>query len=313
MGVDTESAGEPAGGRRPRGPLEERVRQLMSDFSIEVTPRELDKLPPLDRVLAPGTAVFITWLPNAGFEGTVACARRVHEAGLVPVPHLAARAVRSEAEIDDVVGALAAEGVTRVLAIAGSVEEVAGPFPATIDLLRTGILQRHGVTRVGVAGHPEGSPDVDPADLVQAIVDKNAFAIESGLEVEIVTQFSFAPEPVIIWEGALREAGNRLPIRVGLPGAASAPTLLRFGLRCGIGPSVAVMRKRAGSVMKLASAKPQYPEATVIGVADAGPDTLFSAFHFFPFGAFVRTAAWATAIKDGRFTVPSKDHLAVTD
>ena len=175
MGVDTESAGESAGGRRPRGPLEERVRQLMSDFSIEVTPRELDKLPPLDRVLAPGTAVFITWLPNAGFDGTVACARRVHEAGLVPVPHLAARAVRSEAEIDDVVGALAAEGVTRVLAIAGSVEEVAGPFPATIDLLRTGILQRHGVTRVGVAGHPEGSPDVDPADLVQAIVDKNAF------------------------------------------------------------------------------------------------------------------------------------------
>jgi methylenetetrahydrofolate reductase (NADPH) len=164
-----------------------------------------------------------------------------------------------------------------------------------------------------VAGHPEGSPDVEPGDLVQAIVDKNTFAIESGLDMEIVTQFSFAPEPVIIWEGALREAGNRLPIRVGLPGAASAPTLLRFGLRCGIGPSVAVMRKRAGSVMKLASARPHYPEATVIGVADAGTDTLFRAFHFFPFGAFVRTAAWAAAIKDGRFTVPSKDHLAVTD
>ena len=203
MGVDTGSAGEPAGSRRPRGPLEERVRQLMSDFSIEVTPREVDKLPPLDSVLAPSTAVFITWLPNAGFEGTVACARRVHGAGLVPVPHLAARAVRSEAEIDDVVGALAGEGVTRVLVIAGSVKEVAGPFPATIDLLRTGILQRHGMTHVGVAGHPEGSPDVDPADLVQAIVDKNAFAMESGLEMEIVTQFSFAPEPVMIWERAL--------------------------------------------------------------------------------------------------------------
>ena len=30
-------------------------------------------------------------------------------------------------------------------------------------------------------------------------------------------------------------------------------------------------------------------------------------------GAFVRSAAWATAIKDGRFTLPSKEHLAVTD
>ena len=84
MGVDTESAGEPAGGDPPRGPLEQRVRQLMSGFSIEVTPRELDSCRHLDGLLAPGTAVFITWLPNAGFDGTVACARRVHEAGLVP-------------------------------------------------------------------------------------------------------------------------------------------------------------------------------------------------------------------------------------
>jgi methylenetetrahydrofolate reductase (NADPH) len=298
---------------RSRDPREERVRQLMQDFSIEVTPRELDKLPPLDEVLAPRTAVFITWLPNAGFEGTLACARRVHAAGLVPVPHLATRAVRSDAEIDHVVGALADEGVTRALVIAGSLDEVAGPFPATIDLLRTGVLQRHGITKIGVAGHPEGSPDVDPAELVQAIADKNAFAVESGIEMEIVTQFSFAPQPVVIWEQAVREAGNRLPIRVGLPGAASAPTLLRFGLRCGIGPSVAVMRKRAGSVLKLAAAKPQYPEATVVGVADAAPDTRFSTFHFFPFGAFVRTAAWARSIKDGRFTIRSAEHLVITD
>jgi methylenetetrahydrofolate reductase (NADPH) len=290
-----------------------RLRELMARFSIEVTPRELDKLPPLTDVLAPGTSVFITWLPNASFDDTVACARRIHDAGLVPVPHLAARAVRSEAQIEEIVGALEAEGVTRVLAIAGSVDEVAGPFPATIDLLRTGVLQRHGITWVGVAGHPEGSPDVDPADLVQAIVDKNTFALESGLEMEIVSQFSFAPEPVLIWERALREAGNRLPIRVGLPGAASAPTLLRFGLRCGIGPSVAVMRKRAGSVLKLASAKPQYPEATVIGVADAEAEARFRTFHFFPFGAFTRTAAWARAISDGRFTIASREHLVVTD
>ena len=66
-------------------------------------------------------------------------------------------------------------------------------------------------------------------------------------------------------------------------------------------------------MLKLASARPQYPEATVIGVAGAGPETLFAAFHFFPFGAFVRTVAWATAIKDGRFAVHSSDHLAVTD
>ena len=299
--------------REPELTLAERLRQLMSDFSIEVTPRELDRLPPLSDALEPGTAVFITWLPKAGFEATVECARRVSDAGLVPVPHLATRAVRSEEEIEHIVGALADLGVTRALVIAGSVDEVAGPYPASIDLLRAGVLQRHGITKIGVAGHPEGSPDVDPAALVQAIVDKNQFAAEGDVDMEIVTQFSFAPQPILIWEQALREAGNRLPIRVGLPGAATAPTLLRFGLRCGIGPSVAVMRKRAGSIRKLATARPQYPEATVIGVAGAGADTLFRSFHFFPFGAFVRTAAWARAVSDGRFTLPSMEHLVIAD
>jgi methylenetetrahydrofolate reductase (NADPH) len=301
--------------RPDRGEIAARVAALMRGFSIEVTPRELDSLGPIEGLLPSGTPVFITWLPNAGFEGTVAAARRIAGAGLVPVPHLAARAVRSEQQIEDVVGAVAEQaGVRRVLAIAGSVAELAGPFPATIDLLRTGVMQRHGITWVGVAGHPEGSPDVGDAELVQAITDKNEFAVDSGLDVHLVTQFSFAPEPVIIWERSIRAAGNRLPVHVGLPGAASAATLLKFGLRCGIGPSLAVMRKQAGNVLKLASTKPQYPEATVTGVAAAAAQdgaNRFAPFHFFPFGAVARTAAWARAIADGRFALPSDDRIVV--
>jgi methylenetetrahydrofolate reductase (NADPH) len=291
------------------------VAASMRGFSIEVTPRELGSVGAIEDMLPEATPVFITWLPNASFEGTVAAARRIADAGLVPVPHLAARAVQSEQQIDDLVGAVAEQaGVRRVLAIAGSVDEVAGPFPATIDLLRTGVMQRHGISWVGVAGHPEGSPDVGDAALVQAITDKNAFAEESGLDVHLVTQFCFAPEPVVIWERSIRAAGNHLPVHVGLPGAASAATLLKFGLRCGVGPSLAVMRKRASSVLKLASAKPQYPEATVAGVAAAAvqdPGSSFTPFHFFPFGAFARTAAWARAIADGRFAMPSDDRIVI--
>jgi methylenetetrahydrofolate reductase (NADPH) len=287
----------------------------MRGFSIEVTPRELGSVGAIDELLPDGTPVFITWLPNAGFEGTVTAARRIADAGLEPVPHLAARAVQSEQQIDDVVGAVAEQaGVRRVLAIAGSVDQVAGPFPATIDLLRSGVMQRHGITWVGVAGHPEGSPDVGDAELVQAITDKNELAVESGLDVHLVTQFSFAAEPVVIWERSIRAAGNRLPVHVGLPGAASAATLLKFGLRCGVGPSLAVIRKQAGNVLKLASAKPQYPEATVAGVAASAAEdsgNLFAPFHFFPFGAFARTAAWARAIADGRFAMPADDRLVV--
>ena len=298
-------------------PLHDRLVQLSETFSIEVTPRELDRLPPLSTVLFPGTSVYITYLANAGFDDTVATARRVAGEGMRPVPHLAARALRDEAELDALLDRLVGEaGVSTVLVIAGSTSPPAGAFTSTIDVLRSGILLRHGIRSVGVAGHPEGSPDITADELAQAVADKNAFAAESGLQLEIVTQFCFAPEPLVAWEQAMREAGNQLPIRVGLPGAASAGTLVRFGLRCGVGPSLTIMRKRAGSVLKLASARPQYPEATAVGVARASvedPGARFSAFHYFPFGAFATTAAWAESLRQDRFALAPKDRIVVTE
>jgi methylenetetrahydrofolate reductase (NADPH) len=269
----------------------------------------------LHTALRSGTSVYITFLPNVGYEGTVSTARRVAAEGMRPVPHLAARAVHSEAELDELLEQLVAgAGVARVLVIAGSLASPAGPYASTMDLLRTGLLQRHGLRAVGVAGHPEGTPDVPPADLAAALVEKNELALEAGLDMELVTQFCFAPEPLVAWERAVREAGSRLPVRVGLPGAASAATLVRFGIRCGVGPSLTVMRKRAGSVLKLATARRQYPEATAVGVARASvadPSTLFSAFHYFPFGGFSATAAWANSLRQGRFGLAPNDRILV--
>ena len=284
-----------------------RVVELMADFSLEVTPREVDRLPPLDGLLPQGAAVYVTYLATTGYAGTIETVARIAATGLRPVPHIAARALRGSSDLDDLLGRLTGEGgVTEVLVVAGTIEPPAGPYAASIDVLRSGLLQRHGIQRVGVAGHPEGSPDVDAAGLAQAIADKNAFARESGLDLQLVTQFAFAPEPVVAWERAIREAGNELPVRVGLPGLVSAARLLKFGIMCGVGPSLSVMRKKAGSVLKLASSKPQRPDGTVLGVARAAvdPTTRFSAYHFFPFGGFTDTATWASGIRDGRFTLP---------
>jgi methylenetetrahydrofolate reductase (NADPH) len=297
-------------------PVHERLVELHETFSIEVTPHEIDRVSPLDAALAPGTSVFITYLPNAGFDGTLATARRVAAAGMRPVPHIAARAVRSASELDDLLNRLAGDaGVSAVLVIAGSIASPAGPFTSSAEVLRTGLLERHGIRTAGVAGHPEGSPDIDPAALAQAIADKNELAADTDLELQLVTQFAFAADPIVHWERAVREAGNRLPVRVGLPGAASAATLVRFGLRCGVGPSLTVMRKHAGSLRKLASARPQYPDTTAVGVARASvddPASLFSAFHFFPFGSFATTATWAGHLREGRFTIASGDRVVIT-
>ena len=51
--------------------------------------------------------------------------------------------------------------VTDVLVIGGGLEKEAGEFASTMELLETGVFQRNGVTHMGIAGHPEGSPDFD--------------------------------------------------------------------------------------------------------------------------------------------------------
>lgn len=286
--------------------------RLSTDTSVEITPNHLDHLPTLARLLPPGTAVYITHLPDPGLDGSVAAAAAVADAGLRPVPHIAARALDSLPQLESALHRMRqGAGVDDLLLIAGGLTDP-GPFPSTMDLLRTGVLQRHGISRFGVAGHPEGSPDITPDELAAAVAEKNAYARATSSEVRIVTQFTFDPAPVIAWEQQLRVAGNRLPIHVGLPGAATIPTLLRYGLRCGIGPSLTVLRKQSGRFAKLASASPHYPDATVIGIAAAAaqdPGTMFAGFHHFPFGAVERTVSWATELQAGAFHVAADGTL----
>ena len=71
------------------------------------------------------------------------------------------------------------------------------------------------------------------------------------------------------WERRIREAGNRLPVHVGLPGLTSPTRLLRFGLSCGVGPSLKVLRQQAGGMFMLATSPVYQPEDTLLGLADA--------------------------------------------
>ena len=102
------------------------------------------------------------------------------------------------------------------------------------------------------------------------------------------------------WERRLRAMGNTLPIRVGLPGVTSPAKLIKFGLSCGVGPSLSVLRKQAGGVLKLATTAAYKPEDTLLDLAAAiaaDPRSLLSSAHFFPFGALAATAEWALDVR----------------
>ncbi|MEW2547875.1 methylenetetrahydrofolate reductase [Streptomyces sp. NPDC047002] len=273
------------------------VSSLMTDFSLEVTPREVRKEPGvLAEVLPPGTRVYTTFLPDTPFADTLAAAEAIIAQGMRPVPHLAARNVADLAELDAIAGQLAQSGVREVLVIAGSLGTPRGSVTDSMEVLRSGILARHGIDRVGVAGHPEGNSDIGERGLAEALRRKNAYAADSGSDVYLLTQFCFAPGPIIDWEQSIRRAGNKLPVHVGLPGVTSPVRLLKYGVACGVGASLKVLRKQSGGVLKLATTPVYYPQETLAGIAEAradDPDSLLTAVHFFPFGSLRPTAAWA--------------------
>ncbi|MCE3552725.1 methylenetetrahydrofolate reductase [Pseudonocardia sp. RS11V-5] len=291
------------------------LRRLMSPFSVEITPREAAALPPLTEHLATGTAVYLTFLPHHPWSETVAVARAVRAVGMRPVPHLAARAVPDRSALRGMLADLTAAGVEDVLLLAGSLTTPVGEFSETAQILDSGLLEEAGIRRVGIVGHPEGHPDVDDDELFRALVTKCGIARARGFDPTIVTQFCFAADPIVAWERRIRAAGVDVPVHVGLPGLTSPARLLRFGLRCGVGPSLKVLRQQAGGVLKLATSPVHHPDATLLGLAAAAasdPHSLLRAVHFFPFGALVPTAAWAADIRDGRFEVDERDCLRVT-
>ena len=294
--------------------LGEALRRLLTPFSVEITPKEAPSLPPLPDVLAPGTAVYLTYLPNTPWADTVAAARSVREAGMRPVPHLAARAIPDRATLRRMLGDLAAAGVADLLVIAGSIPRPVGEFHESAQILDSGLLEEAGIVRVGIVGHPEGHPDVRDDELYRALAAKTRIARERGLDLHLVTQFAFAPEPIVEWERGIRAWGIDVPVHVGLPGLTSPTRLLRFGLRCGVGASLKVLRQQAGGVLKLATSPVHHPDATLVGLARAvaaEPGSLLRAVHFFPFGALAATAAWATDVRDGRYELDDRDRLRV--
>ncbi|MEC7559001.1 MAG: methylenetetrahydrofolate reductase [Pseudomonadota bacterium] len=293
----------------------ETIRRAAADWSIEVTPTGAAKIESFRECLAPGTTVNVTFLPGTDPSDTIAVAERLHNDGMRPVPHLAARSLRNADQLDELLTAFTTRcGVEEVLCIGGGVDNPVGDFSATIEVLESGLIQKHGIRHIGVAGHPEGSPDISDDEVATALSAKNDLAARDGLELYIETQFCFEADIVLDWERRVREAGNRLPIRIGIPGPATIKTLFRFAQISGIGPSMRFVAKQAKNVAKLMTV--QSPHLLIAGLAEgmaADGDCLIRHFHYYPFGGFARTAAYAGAIAEGRIDLLPKGGFDVTE
>jgi len=280
------------------------IIKLFDDYTLETTPKAAEKVPHFGERADPDTRIYVTFLPGSDFAGTLQVTKRIIDEGFTPIPHLAARSMPSKAFFEDNVKALADLGVEHVLCIAGGVKDPLGPFSDTMQLLDTGVLDAAGMKTIGVAGHPEGSPDMSDEAIWEAVKWKNAFNQRTDAKLYQVTQFAFEADPIIAWDKALREAGSTMPVYIGLPGLATIKTLLRFGLEAGVGPSISFIKKQAMNVLKLMNVST--PSKQLVGIAEhvaADPDSLIKGVHLYPLGGLKKTAIWAKAVKKGEFTM----------
>ena len=279
------------------------IQDLLSGYSIETTVREGQRVERFGDIVPVGTRLYIAHVPGTDFDDTVTLAARLRKEGMEPVPHVVGRRIESLATLEDFLARLAGDaGVKQVLVVAGDVSTPVGDLSSGLEILESGLLERYGLLRVGVAGHPEGHRDVADDVLRDALRRKNEYARQTGAFVYIVTQFTFSADPVVAWETANRSDIGQLPVTVGLPGLASTKTLLKYAMDCGVGASLQAFSKRAASLTKLLTVST--PDDIVVGLARhkaQSPQTHISGVHFFPFGGLKRTADWANKLAAGDF------------
>jgi methylenetetrahydrofolate reductase (NADPH) len=279
------------------------VQELVKGYSIETTVQQSQRIESFADMLPAGTQLYIAHVPGTDFADTVTLAARLRREGMEPVPHIVGRRIQNLAEAEDFVKKLAGEGVQQVLVVAGDVSTPVGSLTSGLEILDSGIIEKYGIKRVGVAGHPEGHREVKDEVLRDALRRKNEYARRTGAHVYVATQFTFSADTIIDWEAANKDDIGQLPVMVGLPGLASAKTLLKFAMDCGVGASLQAFSRRAASLTKLLTVNA--PDDIVVGLAAnkvKSPQTHLNGVHFFPFGGLKKTADWANKIVAGDFS-----------
>ncbi len=290
-----------------------RIGDFLSGYSLEATRPKAADIEALKASAPKGTRIYLSAIAGKPADEVVAHAKAVRTAGFDPAPHLAARKLASPAALSSLLARLNGEAEVRhVLVIAGDSDDAAGPFASSIEVIGSGLLQRHGITGIGVAGHPDGHPRIPAETLHLSLAAKIEAAQQSGLTPEIVTQFCFDPQTIIRWIGRVRDSGIENPVRVGMAGPAGVSTLLRYAARCGVKASAAGAARQAGLVKHLFGGSA--PDAIVRALAEAGRNGRLGdiSAHFFSFGGVDTTARWAAAAAAGRIALDSQDGFAMT-
>ena len=272
-----------------------------SNFSIEVMPRTAKKIDDFGRILPKKTTVYVAHLEDTPIEEMFFTCKRLISEGMAPMPHIPARIIQNAGELEDWVKEYSSLGVNQSLLLAGNGKSPKGELFNSIQMLQTGIFEKHAFKKIQIAGHPEGNKDIDKdgtlEKTINALKAKQKFALNTKLQIGITTQFCFDLRPVMEWLKVLEREQINLPISLGLAGPTRLQTLIKYAIMCGVGPSISVLKKRAKDLTKLLL--PFEPTEMVDTLNSYNKNKLFKnvhSLHFFPLGGIEASAAFARNI-----------------
>jgi methylenetetrahydrofolate reductase (NADPH) len=270
------------------------LARLLGRFSAEVTTRDEESLQLAERSWPKDKEVFVASLPKDPQDKLIATAVRIRKAGLEPVPHIVARNIASQADLESLLAHLAGDaGVRRALVLGGDRDKPLREYDASLQLIQSGLFAKHGFTHAFLAAYPEAHPRIDETTLESALTAKIQALRDQEMGASLISQFGFDAKPIISLVEKLRARGVTLPFRVGVAGPTEYARLVKYALICGVGPSLRALKERQGLARNMLGG--ETPEKLLTDVAlaqDANPALNIEGVHFFTFGSLGASHSW---------------------
>ena len=268
----------------------EAIKKFLDGFSVEVTPKAASKIENFEDYIPSGTLVYIAHIEGTPIDEMVETAKKINDQGFCAMPHFPARIIKDKNVLEEWISRYKNEAnVSNALLIAGGANKPYGEYDSSIQLIESELFDKADFNNLHIAGHPEGSMDIDPdgstTNVDQALSWKNEFSKRTDANMAITTQFSFDANSVISWANNIKEAGIDIPVHIGIAGPAKLQTLLRYSIECGVGASIKIIQKRAKDLTKLLL--PYKPTNIITELATYkanNPSFNIEKVHFFPLG-----------------------------
>ena len=234
--------------------------------------------------------IAVTCSPTKGVDETLDLSEKLIGKGFKVTPHIASKCVSGEKHLEAIIKKLDELGIESIFVPGGDRPEPMGDFKNASDLLKALKKLGHNLSKIGMAAHPEGHPDVSDEVLMEALEEKKDFADF------IVTQMCFDADILNDWMTQIHRKGIELPVWVGLPGVLERGRLLKTSLRIGVGDSLRFLRKKSQVATELMKSSIYNPNDLLRDITEKNDinTSNLAGYHIYCFNQIETTEKWRT-------------------